>query len=177
VPLFSDRRQVSSICFFEGSRSRALWYGVGSFIVAFQYTADGLNLWRFVGTIDLGVELVTVDTYLPEIVPKGSRGKASGPAAGDQLGSRSVRLFPHLAVGADNAARTGRLALGGADQFRQCGSFFGVPDVFIFVAACMAVAVLSVALTRPRTNNLELEARALARLRGTLGPGAWRTGS
>jgi hypothetical protein len=73
-----------------------------------------------------------------------------------------------LAVGADNAAWTGRLALGGADRFRQCGSFFGVPGVFIFVAACMAVVVLSIALTRPRTNNLELEARALARLRGTL---------
>jgi MFS transporter, putative metabolite:H+ symporter len=55
-----------------------LWYGIGSFIMAFQYTADGLNLWRFISTIGLGVELVTVDAYLSEIVPKGSRGKAFG---------------------------------------------------------------------------------------------------
>ena len=55
-----------------------LWYGIGSFIMAFQHTADGLNLWRFISTIGLGVELVTVDAYLSEIVPKDSRGKAFG---------------------------------------------------------------------------------------------------
>ena len=55
-----------------------LWYGIGSFVMAFQHTADGLNLWRFISTIGLGVELVTVDAYLSEIVPKASRGKAFG---------------------------------------------------------------------------------------------------
>jgi MFS transporter, putative metabolite:H+ symporter len=55
-----------------------LWYGVGSFIMAFQNTADGLNLWRFISTVGLGIELVTVDAYLSELVPKASRGKAFG---------------------------------------------------------------------------------------------------
>lgn len=55
-----------------------LWYGIGTVMMVFQYTADGLNLWRFLSTIGLGVELVTVDAYLSEIVPKASRGKAFG---------------------------------------------------------------------------------------------------
>jgi MFS transporter, putative metabolite:H+ symporter len=53
-----------------------LWYGSASFIMAFQNDAFGLNLWRFIATVGLGVELVTVDAYLSELVPKMSRGKA-----------------------------------------------------------------------------------------------------
>jgi MFS transporter, putative metabolite:H+ symporter len=53
-----------------------LWYGTASFVMAFQSTAFGLNLWRFIATIGLGVELVTVDAYLSELVPKMARGKA-----------------------------------------------------------------------------------------------------
>jgi len=37
---------------------------------------------------------------------------------------------------------------------------FGVPGVFLFVAASMAVVIISVAGLGPRTNNLELEAIA-----------------
>ncbi len=53
-----------------------LWYGVASLIMALQNTADGVNLWRFISAIGLGVELVTVDAYLSELVPKTARGKA-----------------------------------------------------------------------------------------------------
>jgi putative MFS transporter len=53
-----------------------LWYGTASFVMAFQSTAFGLNLWRFIATIGLGVELVTVDAYLSELVPKMARGRA-----------------------------------------------------------------------------------------------------
>jgi hypothetical protein len=35
-----------------------------------------------------------------------------------------------------------------------------VPGVFLFVAASMAVVIISVAWLGPRTNNLELEAIA-----------------
>jgi MFS transporter, putative metabolite:H+ symporter len=52
-----------------------LWYGTASFVMAFQSTAFGLNLWRFIATIGLGVELVTVDAYLSELLPKTARGK------------------------------------------------------------------------------------------------------
>ena len=53
-----------------------LWYGVASFIMALQTDAFGLNLWRFIATIGLGVELVTVDAYLSELIPRMARGKA-----------------------------------------------------------------------------------------------------
>ena len=47
-----------------------LWYTVASVIMAFQTDAFGLNLWRFISGIGVGVELVTIDTYLAELVPK-----------------------------------------------------------------------------------------------------------
>ncbi len=54
-----------------------LWYAVASAIMAFQSDAFGLNLWRFIAGIGIGVELVTIDTYISELVPKGS---AAGPS-------------------------------------------------------------------------------------------------
>jgi MFS transporter, putative metabolite:H+ symporter len=53
-----------------------LWYSVGSFILALQNTAFGVDLWRMIACIGLGVELVNVDTYLSELVPKERRGPA-----------------------------------------------------------------------------------------------------
>jgi putative MFS transporter len=53
-----------------------LWYTVASVIMAFQHNAFGLNLWRFVSGIGVGVELVTIDTYLSELVPPNLRGRA-----------------------------------------------------------------------------------------------------
>ncbi|HZH84528.1 MAG TPA: MFS transporter, partial [Phototrophicaceae bacterium] len=57
---------------FTGS---LLWYSVASAIMAFQTDAYGLNLWRFISGIGIGVELVTIDTYLAELVPKTHRGR------------------------------------------------------------------------------------------------------
>ncbi len=53
-----------------------LWYSVGAFIMAFQQTPESIDLWRLIASIGLGVELVNVDTYLSELVPKGQRGPA-----------------------------------------------------------------------------------------------------
>jgi MFS transporter, putative metabolite:H+ symporter len=53
-----------------------LWYSVGSFILAFQHTPWGVDLWRMIACIGLGVELVNVDTYISELVPKERRGPA-----------------------------------------------------------------------------------------------------
>src|SRR6202167_913961 len=53
-----------------------LWYSVGAFIMAFQSTAASIDLWRLIASIGLGVELVNVDTYVSELVPKGQRGPA-----------------------------------------------------------------------------------------------------
>jgi MFS transporter, putative metabolite:H+ symporter len=53
-----------------------LWYSVGAFIMAFQHTPETIDLWRLIASIGLGVELVNVDAYLSELVPKEQRGAA-----------------------------------------------------------------------------------------------------
>jgi MFS transporter, putative metabolite:H+ symporter len=53
-----------------------LWYTAASVIMAFQQHVFGLNLWRFISGIGVGVELVTIDAYLSELVPANLRGRA-----------------------------------------------------------------------------------------------------
>lgn len=53
-----------------------LWYSACTLILAFQTTALGVNLWRLIGGIGIGVELVTIDAYISELMPKSGRGKA-----------------------------------------------------------------------------------------------------
>ncbi|MGL4723022.1 MAG: MFS transporter [Scandinavium sp.] len=53
-----------------------LWYGVFSLGMAFQHHAEGVIFMRFMVGIGLGVELVTIDTYLTEWVPTHLRTRA-----------------------------------------------------------------------------------------------------
>jgi putative MFS transporter len=53
-----------------------VWYIAASAIMAFQRDAFGLDLWRFIAGIGIGVELVTIDTYIAELVPSAIRGRA-----------------------------------------------------------------------------------------------------
>jgi putative MFS transporter len=53
-----------------------VWYSVATFIMAFQQTALALDLWRFIASIGIGVELVNIDTYISELMPKEARGTA-----------------------------------------------------------------------------------------------------
>jgi len=53
-----------------------LWYSIGAFVMALQNTPESIDLWRFIASIGLGVELVNVDTYVSELVPKDQRGPA-----------------------------------------------------------------------------------------------------
>src|ERR1700689_3789703 len=53
-----------------------LWYSIGALIMAFQNTPETINLWRFIASVGLGVELVNVDAYVSELVPKDQRGPA-----------------------------------------------------------------------------------------------------
>ncbi len=53
-----------------------LWYSVGSAIMAFQTTTEGVLLWRFITGIGVGLEIVTIDTYVTELVPQQMRGRA-----------------------------------------------------------------------------------------------------
>ena len=53
-----------------------LWYCIANVIMAFQTHAFGLNLWRFISGLGIGVELVTIGTYISELAPKHIRGRA-----------------------------------------------------------------------------------------------------
>ena len=53
-----------------------LWYSACTLIMAFQTSGFGINMWRFIAGIGIGVELVTIDTYVSELVPRDQRGRA-----------------------------------------------------------------------------------------------------
>jgi MFS transporter, putative metabolite:H+ symporter len=53
-----------------------IWYSVMTVIMACQDSVFGVLLWRFIAGVGIGVELVTIDTYIAELVPKGMRGRA-----------------------------------------------------------------------------------------------------
>ena len=53
-----------------------LWYSIGSAIMAFQTTTEGVLLWRFITGIGVGIEIVTIDVYITELVPQHMRGRA-----------------------------------------------------------------------------------------------------
>src|SRR5579875_4116321 len=53
-----------------------IWYTVANVMVALQNDAYGLNVWRFISGIGLGLEMVTIGAYLSEMAPKRLRGRA-----------------------------------------------------------------------------------------------------
>jgi putative MFS transporter len=53
-----------------------LWYSVGTIVMAFQTSASAILVWRLMTGIGIGVELVTIDTYIAELMPKDVRGRA-----------------------------------------------------------------------------------------------------
>jgi MFS transporter, putative metabolite:H+ symporter len=53
-----------------------IWYSITTAIMAFQTSGFAVDLWRFIAGIGIGVELVTIDTYVSEIVPRSHRGRA-----------------------------------------------------------------------------------------------------
>lgn len=55
-----------------------LWYSASTLIMALQSTAMAIDIWRFIAGIGIGVELVTIDTYISELMPRQRRGRAFG---------------------------------------------------------------------------------------------------
>jgi MFS transporter, putative metabolite:H+ symporter len=53
-----------------------LWYTAGSIVMAFQTSASEILVWRMITGIGIGVELVTIDTYIAELMPRNIRGRA-----------------------------------------------------------------------------------------------------
>lgn len=53
-----------------------VWYSLATAMMAFQHSAAGIDFWRFIAAIGVGLEQVTIDTLLPELVPPLRRGRA-----------------------------------------------------------------------------------------------------
>src|ERR1700716_1024010 len=53
-----------------------LGYTAASVIMACQTTSEGVLLWRFIAGIGIGVEIITIDSYITELVPSWMRGRA-----------------------------------------------------------------------------------------------------
>jgi MFS transporter, putative metabolite:H+ symporter len=53
-----------------------LWYTAASVGMGLQQTALGVDLWRFIAGVGIGVEIVTIDAYISELAPKDVRGRA-----------------------------------------------------------------------------------------------------
>jgi putative MFS transporter len=53
-----------------------LGYTAATVAMACQTTSGGLLLWRFIAGIGIGVEIITIDAYITELVPSWMRGRA-----------------------------------------------------------------------------------------------------
>src|SRR5205085_2478920 len=53
-----------------------LFYTAATVVMACQSSSEGVLLWRFIAGIGIGVEIVTIDAYITELVPSRMRGRA-----------------------------------------------------------------------------------------------------
>jgi putative MFS transporter len=72
-----------------------LWYAVATVVMGVQDSALAIDLWRFVASMGVGLELVAIDCYLAELMPKAVRGRAFAVSASLQF--LSVPLVSVLA--------------------------------------------------------------------------------
>src|SRR5579864_939962 len=63
-----------------GRRAVFTWallaYSTASVVMACQTGSEGLLFWRFIAGIGIGVEVITIDAYITELVPSRVRGRA-----------------------------------------------------------------------------------------------------
>ncbi len=97
VGMFLGTILLSPLSDFFGRRTiftfALVWYSLATLIMAFQSTDVGLVVWRFVAGIGIGVEFVTIDTYLSELVPRDRRGAAFAFVATISLCAYPVAAF------------------------------------------------------------------------------------
>jgi putative MFS transporter len=97
-----------------------VWYSLSTLIMAMQSTDVGLVIWRFIAGIGIGVEFVTIDTYLSELVPRERRGAAFATVATISLCAYPLAAFfafllvPHVPLGLAGWRWVALIGAGGA---------------------------------------------------------------
>jgi len=80
VGMFAGTLLFSSLSDRFGRRTiftfALVWYSLATLVMAFQSTPLAIDFWRFLAGCGIGIELITVDTYLSELMPKERRGQA-----------------------------------------------------------------------------------------------------
>jgi putative MFS transporter len=97
-----------------------VWYSIATLFMALQSTDVGLVIWRFIAGIGIGVEFVTIDTYLSELVPRERRGAAFAFTATISLTAYPTAAFlafllvPRTPLGVDGWRWVTLVGAGGA---------------------------------------------------------------
>lgn len=146
-----------------------LGYSAASVIMAFQTTSGGLLLWRFIAGIGIGVEIITIDAYITELVPSWMRGRAF--AVNQAVMFAAVPIVAFLLVdGAAEALWPRWLALGGLGRSRRQHGDLGVAAV-----RAGEPAMARPPWPRPRGHRGAAQARGRDRRQSTYFPRCGRT--
>jgi putative MFS transporter len=84
-----------------------LWYALATCAMAAQSSAAAIDVWRLVASVGAGLELVAIDCYLAELMPKAMRGRAFAVSQSIQflatplLAVLAWRLIPGRQFGLD----------------------------------------------------------------------------
>jgi putative MFS transporter len=111
VGMFIGTQWLAPLSDYFGRRTiftyALVWYCIATFVMALQSSDVGLVIWRFLAGIGIGVEFVTIDTYLSELVPRERRGVAFasvsliGTSAYPITAFLAWALVPHTVLGLD----------------------------------------------------------------------------
>ena len=76
-----------------------LWYSVATVVMGFQTSASMIDLWRLVAGVGLGMELVAIDCYIAELMPKNLRGRGFAVSTSIQfLAAPAVAVLAWLLI-------------------------------------------------------------------------------
>ncbi len=79
-----------------------LWYAAATVVMGLQGSAIGIDLWRFIAAIGAGIELVVIDCYLAELLPRALRGRGFAVSQAIQflsaplVGVLALTVMPHV---------------------------------------------------------------------------------
>ncbi|HEX5264205.1 MAG TPA: MFS transporter [Phenylobacterium sp.] len=75
-----------------------VWYCLATVIMGLQNSAAMVDLWRFIAGVGIGVQLVAIDCYLAELMPKRLRGRAFAISTVIQFTANPMCAFLALAL-------------------------------------------------------------------------------
>ena len=101
--LFVGALAFSAIADRVGRRSiftySLVWYAVATLIMAAQSQATPICLWRFIAAMGVGAQIVAVDCYLSELMPKAIRGRGFALSKAIQYAAVPVAAIASTVLG------------------------------------------------------------------------------